>query len=98
MLRSLHYAAYAARISLDPSLDSLATAWEERNRQAFLEGYVPAAHAAGLIPDDVKTFETLLRAFELDKAVYEVFYEQSYRPDWIEIPLTGIQRLTQEAS
>jgi maltokinase len=98
MLRSLHYAAYAARISHDQSLDSLATAWEERNRQAFLEGYVPAAHAAGLIPDDVKSFETLLKAFELDKAVYEVFYEQSYRPDWIEIPLTGIQRLTQEAS
>ena len=32
----------------------------------------------------------MLAAFELDKAVYEVLYERSYRPDWVHIPRDAI--------
>jgi len=33
---------------------------------------------------------TLLDAYLLEKAIYEVSYELIYRPPWVGIPLTGI--------
>ena len=35
----------------------------------------------------------LLELFVLDKAFYELGYELDSRPDWVEIPLSGLARL-----
>ncbi|MEA2703069.1 MAG: hypothetical protein QOD63_1014, partial [Actinomycetota bacterium] len=73
--------------------EAAASAWEDRNRQAFLDGYLPEAYRAGILPADMESTETVLAAFELEKAVYELSYERSYRPEWEHIPRAALRRL-----
>jgi maltokinase len=93
MLRSFHYASMVAMAERDEEHRSEASAWEQRNRDAFLAGYLPRARAGGVVPADDATVRWLLAAFETEKAVYEVGYEQAHRPDWMRIPLAALRRL-----
>jgi maltokinase len=94
MLRSFDYAAFhllPGSSSDDRDRDddrqraARATEWSNRNREAFCAGYAE-------IGEDPREQSVLLRALELDKAVYEVRYEHHNRPDWAAIPLAAIQR------
>lgn len=92
MLRSLDYASRAN--ASEANEVSLASSWATRNRQAFLDGYVAVAHkGGGLLPSSAEALQQLLWAFEMEKAVYEVAYEQSHRPEWVGIPLAAIEEL-----
>jgi maltokinase len=109
MLRSLSYApAVALSYQEDPLFSgghplppgsSLGRAWEARNRECFLAGYLrKAVEAESILPTDPAVRSAVLAAFELDKALYEVAYERANRPDWAHIPLGAVQRLTSEAA
>jgi maltokinase len=58
--------------------------WEADCRRAFLDAY----SSRFALPD-----QAVLDAFELDKAVYELAYERSYRPHWVDVPRAAIRRL-----
>jgi maltokinase len=94
MLRSFDYAAYQMLVGQpeEPTLTERALEWARRNREAFCEGY---AEAAAESIGDPREHGDLLRAFELDKAVYEVAYEHANRPEWLTIPLSSIARITE---
>jgi maltokinase len=94
MLRSYDYAARhllvnGKAVSGDPGqLEYRAHEWADRNRTAFCRGY---ADAGGVDP---AAHEEIIRAFEFDKAVYEVMYEARNRPSWLHIPLGSIASLS----
>jgi trehalose synthase-fused probable maltokinase len=88
MLRSFDYAAANASPDVPPVL----AAWRDGLRAAFLDGYVTRARPSELLPTE-ETTRALLDAFELHKAVYELGYELSNRPEWVSIPVGGILRV-----
>ncbi|MEU8310104.1 phosphotransferase [Actinomadura sp. NPDC048955] len=95
MLRSFEYAARflitkAGSVPSEPGprLETRAHAWAARNRAAFCRGY-----AAGGGPDPA-AHSVLIRAFEFEKAVYEVRYEARNRPAWLAVPLKSLAHLT----
>lgn len=97
MLRSFGYAAHTGRrqaLGRHPghkdTIAHFARAWEAWVSLAFLRSYLEAAAGAVFLPADPAVTETLLDAFMLDKAFYELQYELNNRPDWVEIPLDGI--------
>jgi len=89
MLRSFDYAARGQVVSpyTDAQHKYRAAEWADRNRKAFSDGYAAAAGT------DPRLAGSLLRAFELDKAIYEVVYEHGHRPLWEVIPLQAVVAL-----
>ena len=94
MLRSFAYVATAAE-SLRGS--AAPEGWEAQAREQFLDGYLETVEP-GLLPAGQVAMDRLLAVFELEKAVYELRYELDNRPDWVGIPVTGIQRLIEQAA
>ncbi|HXC97550.1 MAG TPA: maltose alpha-D-glucosyltransferase [Edaphobacter sp.] len=103
MLRSFSYAAYAAlntfaqrRPDDAKNLEHWATLWQNAVSAEFLRAYENTIGAANpdLIPKPAQS-QLLLKAYLLEKSLYELLYELNNRPTWVRIPLTGILSLLQ---
>ncbi|MBD3334697.1 MAG: maltose alpha-D-glucosyltransferase, partial [Candidatus Eisenbacteria bacterium] len=103
MLRSFHYAAHTGLVRLRESgiateethdeFEFWAGYWYDWVGAAFLEGYLSLARGRSFLPKDEQALEELLRAFLLEKAVYELGYELNNRPEWLWIPVQGVLKL-----
>ena len=100
MTRSFHYASEVALREwgneAGETTVALADAWRRHNAFAFVEGYLAADGVGALVAADDDDRRAVLAAFELDKAVYEVGYEQGHRPDWVGIPLAAVRELVDQ--
>lgn len=106
MIRSFHYAAamakrtYAASHSSDQALRLSAwlRSWYVWTSSAFLGGYLQTPGITELLPARIEDCVYLLQVLLLQKAAYELTYELNHRPDWVEIPLLGLQELAGDDS
>jgi maltose alpha-D-glucosyltransferase/alpha-amylase len=67
--------------------------WQTWSSWAFLKGYTVTAGDALFMPKTPDEMRVLLNAFQMEKAVYELGYELNNRPDWLRVPLAGIEQL-----
>ncbi len=103
MIRSYHY-AISAKMFNDPStigleasrVQTAADRWYKLMLQTFMEKYLDTfGHPHPLFKNN-NEINFLLLIYLLEKAVYELGYEISYRPDWVKIPLKGIVNVIRE--
>jgi maltose alpha-D-glucosyltransferase/alpha-amylase len=105
MIRSLSYAAHAglqkylaanpelARTGGSSHFAAWAAFWQNSTSTEFLCAYREAIAAnPALLPPNPQS-QSLLGAYLLEKALYELLYELNNRPDWLRIPLAGILSL-----
>jgi maltose alpha-D-glucosyltransferase/alpha-amylase len=101
-LRSIDYAVSAAldratglkpeeRAALTPAMRD----WGDRLRQVYWDAYREAIGQSPLWPQDEDARQKLLAVFVLEKALYEIEYELSNRPNWLHIPLEATLRILQ---
>ena len=100
MIRSFHYAAYAAVfLNQNPGegdvlfLEEAADRWYEEIVGVFIDSYFGTLGKVSFLPRTRKELTMLLNIYLLDKAVYEVGYELNNRPDWLIVPLRGIKNI-----
>jgi maltose alpha-D-glucosyltransferase / alpha-amylase len=103
MLRSFHYAPHAVVHGTAPGsyirhedialLETGARFWHRWVSAAFLRAYLAESRKGDHLPATMEEIAILLRAYLLEKALYEVTYELNNRPDWVKIPLQGVLEL-----
>jgi maltose alpha-D-glucosyltransferase/alpha-amylase len=104
LLRSLDYAAMLfGHLSHDsselaPAASRSLLAWREQTTEGFLSAYKEAMGASMLWPDRANEAKAMLNFFLLEKALYEIEYELSYRPSWVSVPLRGILQILEEGN
>jgi len=101
MIRSFHYAALSvvlknnnAKIKENPELSlSAARIWYKAVSALFLRSYISTVSGSSILPSDKTALSVLLDAYLMEKVVYELGYELNNRPDWISIPIKGLEDL-----
>jgi maltose alpha-D-glucosyltransferase/alpha-amylase len=108
MVRSFHYAAYAALLKhiergtpVDGQLPRLilwAQFWARWVSAIFYKSYLQAVGNAAFLPPTEADRQVMMEIFLLRKVIYELGYELNHHPDWVKIPLQGILDLMNEAN
>lgn len=101
MLRSFNYAAFNVlqqnhsvfRAEECLALEPWGDLWSFFVGQHFLDTYFEKTRGSDIVPQESKQREHLMRAYLMNKAVYELNYELNNRPEWAGIPLRGILKL-----
>jgi predicted trehalose synthase len=70
--------------------------WYRLMKDTFLESYLDTFGSPHPLFKNNTEINYLMLIYLLEKAVYELGYELSYRPTWVNIPLKGIVEVIKE--
>ena len=104
MMRSFAYAIATAGRDVAGRLPDPQAAAGRLNKELaqfsdiFLDAYSESARGSAIWIEDDATRERLLLLHLLAKAFYEIDYEAGNRPDWIDIPTSGVLGLLEQAT
>ncbi len=104
IVRSFSYAAYVGLFTFGvhapadySMLEAWGDDWQRSVAETFTRSYRSTLAASsserGLVPNDDEVWTAMLRAYAMDKALYELGYELDHRPEWVRIPLIGILKM-----
>jgi len=101
MLRSAHYASLTAIYQLPEGMaelereiyHQLRDLWYSWTSRSLLQSYLFHTKDAPFIPKDSSEIQTLLEAYTLERALYELGFELESRHDWARIPLEAIDQI-----
>jgi trehalose synthase-fused probable maltokinase len=100
MIRSFHYAVCAKLYFSDETrninplrMQKAADRWYKLITDAYVDAYMQTMGNISAIFGNRTELNFLLQLHLLEKSVYELGYELNGRPDWIKIPLKGIQQV-----
>ncbi|NEQ72921.1 MAG: maltose alpha-D-glucosyltransferase [Okeania sp. SIO2C9] len=103
MLESFYYAANVAlreeikngmiRPENLLAMEQWSTFWYSWTSISFLKAYLNNTMSSSFLPKTEEEIQVLLDVYLLEKVVYELDYELTYRPEFVEIPLARIQQL-----
>jgi len=103
MIHSFHFATMTTLSQHDSThpgdiqlLEPWLEAWYIYVSGSYLKAYLHSMKNSPLIPADRTELEIMLRCFLIEKVVHELRYELNNRPDWVDIPLRGIEILLRE--
>jgi len=98
MIRTFHYAAYAAlfrntqiRKEDYNKLIPYARWWTHYVTGFYLHSYIETVKGDAFIPKEKEDIELMLRVFLLEKALHSFNHEMNNRPDWVKVPIEIIE-------
>ncbi len=93
MVRSIEYVGISTARSLPQERQGWGAWWGHVIGDRFVSEYLAQVEDSGLLPDDTAAIHHLLEAYTVSRALHELRWELSMRPDWIAVPLAGIRRM-----
>ncbi|MEN8234368.1 MAG: maltose alpha-D-glucosyltransferase [Actinomycetota bacterium] len=93
MMRSLDYASLVAAREVPAEKRSRASLWSSAVVGEFIRSYFRAMEGSPALPDDPESIDALLRAYAAARALRELRWELSVRPEWVDVPLSGLLRM-----
>ena len=93
MLRSIDYVAGHSALEAGESRRLWAQWWSRAVGFRFYESYSKTTQDSLLLPDQPAAIDALIESYWIVRALQELHWEMAIRPDWVEIPATGLRRI-----